>query len=89
MIYWASTITGRFPQTDTAAKSKYNHRIYYVTTNDFKKFSQTKLLYGPGFSVIDASIVKDGNLYVMFLKKRPGHLLKKISGWHLPNNLPV
>ncbi|MBD0279686.1 MAG: glycoside hydrolase family 43 protein [Flavisolibacter sp.] len=68
MIYWASTITGRFPQTDTAAESKYNHRIYYATTKDFKKFSPTKLLYDPGFSVIDASIVKDGNRYVMFLK---------------------
>lgn len=68
MIYWATTITGRFPQKDTAAESQYNHRIYYVTTRDFKNFSKTRLLYEPGFSVIDASIVKDGKKYVMFLK---------------------
>jgi predicted GH43/DUF377 family glycosyl hydrolase len=68
MIYWATTISGRFPSTDSAAESKYNHRIYYATTNDFVHFSKTKLLYNPGFNVIDASIVKDNNRYVMFLK---------------------
>ncbi len=68
MIYWATTINGRYALTDTAAESKYNHRIYYVTTKNFKKFSKTKLLYDPGFSVIDASIQKDKNRYVMFLK---------------------
>src|SRR6476660_3466523 len=36
MIYWATTISGRFPQKDTAAESGYNHRIYYTTTKDFK-----------------------------------------------------
>lgn len=68
MVYWATTINGRFPITDTAAESRYNHRIYYVTTKDFKKWSETKLLYDPGFSVIDASIVWNGTEFVMFLK---------------------
>jgi len=68
MIYWATTIYGRFPSNDTAAESKYNHRLYYVTTKDFKKFSKTKLLYDPAFSVIDATILKDDKRYVMFLK---------------------
>ncbi len=68
VIYWATTISGRYPQKDLAAESKYNHRMYYVSTKDFRKFSKTKLLYDPGFSVIDASIVKDGSKYVMFLK---------------------
>jgi predicted GH43/DUF377 family glycosyl hydrolase len=68
MIYWASTIRGRFPQKDTAAESGYNHRMYYVTTKDFKKFSKTKLLYDPNFSVIDATIVRNGKRWIMFLK---------------------
>ena len=68
MVYWATTINGRFPITDTAAESRYNHRIYYVTTKDFKKWSETKLLYDPGFNVIDASIVWNGTEFVMFLK---------------------
>lgn len=68
MIYWASTISGRYPNKDTAAESKYNHRMYYATTKDFKDFSPTQLLFDPGFSVIDASIIKHEDEYVMFLK---------------------
>ena len=67
MIYWATTIDGRYP-ADTAVEKGYNHRIYYVTTKDFKKFSKTNLLYNQGFNVIDASIVPDGNRFIMFLK---------------------
>jgi hypothetical protein len=67
MIYWATTISGLFP-ADTAVERGYNHRMYYVTTKNFKKFSKTKLLYNQGFNVIDASIVSDGNKYIMFLK---------------------
>jgi hypothetical protein len=68
MIYWATTIKDKFNETLSTQESGYNHRIYYVTTKDFVKFSETKLLYEPGFNVIDATIVRDGNRYVMFLK---------------------
>jgi hypothetical protein len=69
MIYWASTIPGRYPDSDVGGGGgKYNHRLYYVTTTDFSTFSPTKLLYEWGFSVIDADIVRDGDRYVMFLK---------------------
>lgn len=66
MIYWATTIPGRFPESDSSGDN--NHRIYYVTTNDFKSYSSTKLLYNQGFNVIDATIQKIGKQYVMFLK---------------------
>lgn len=36
-----------------------NHRMYYVTTKDFRTFSKTKMFFNPDFSVIDAAIVKD------------------------------
>jgi len=68
MIYWATTIPGRFAAGDESGDAKYNHRIYYVTTRDFKTFSKTKLLYDQGFNVIDASIVPGGNRFIMFLK---------------------
>jgi predicted GH43/DUF377 family glycosyl hydrolase len=66
MIYWATTIPGRFPESDSSGDN--NHRIYYVTTKDFKTYSSTKLLYNQGFNVIDATIQKIGKQYVMFLK---------------------
>jgi hypothetical protein len=75
MIYWATTIPGRFSAGDVSGDDKYNHRMYYVTTKDlpagqagFKNFSATKLLYDRGFNVIDGSIVHDGKKYTMFLK---------------------
>ena len=68
MIYWATTIPGRFPNSDTSGDGKYNHRMYYCTTKDFNNFSPTKLLYDQGFNVIDATIQKDGKQYIMFLK---------------------
>jgi len=68
MIYWASTVTGKFQETASKAEDGYNHRIYYVTTKDFKTFTETKLLYDPGFNVIDATIVKDKEKFIMFLK---------------------
>ena len=68
MIYWASTIDGEFLETKSAEEKGYNHRIYYTRTKDFKKFSKTKLLYEPGFNVIDASIVKQDQGFVMYLK---------------------
>lgn len=68
IIYWATTITGSFPETQVSSDAGYNHRLYYVVTKDFKTFSEAKLLYNPGFNSIDATIVKDGNRWVMFLK---------------------
>jgi hypothetical protein len=67
MIYWASTITGRYP-TDSTLEAGYNHRMYYVTTKNFNTFSDTKLLYDPGFNIIDATILPYGKRYLMFFK---------------------
>jgi hypothetical protein len=68
MIYWASTVKGRFSITAQQSEDAYNHRIYYVTTKDFDTFSETKLLYDKGFNVIDASIVPYNGKFVMFMK---------------------
>lgn len=68
LIYWASTIPGTFPETQSDKDDGYNHRMYYTTTTDFKTFSPTTLLYEPGFNVIDATIRKHANKFIMFLK---------------------
>ena len=39
-------------------RKRLNHRMYYVTTKDFRTFSKTKMFFNPDFSVIDAAIVK-------------------------------
>jgi len=66
LIFWATTIPGRFPQTEK--KGDNNHRIYYVATKDFQTFSRAKLFYEHGFNVIDSTIIRDKARYLMFLK---------------------
>jgi len=69
MIYWATTIVGKYPETLEFTNNRTrDHRMYYVTTKDFKTFGKTALFYNQGFNVIDAIIVKEQNAYVMLLK---------------------
>ena len=73
LIYWSSTIPGRYPDTDSTGDAvgggaRYNHRIYCSATEDFETCTVPQLLYDGGFNVIDANIVRDGNRWVMFLK---------------------
>lgn len=77
MVVWASCVPGRFEKG--IEEENNNHRLYYITTKDFKTVSKAKLLYDPGFSTIDAVIVKRAkNDYVMVLKDntRPERNLK-------------
>ncbi len=77
LIFWSTTIPGKFPQTDPAGDQGYNHRIYYVTTKDFQTFSPTRLLFDPGFNCIDATMLKAGSGYYMFLKNETLKPVKK------------
>ncbi len=67
VIVWASCIPGRFEKGQEDEKN--NHRLYYTTTPDFKSFTDAKLLLDPGFSSIDAVIVKKAEQdYVLVFK---------------------
>ena len=81
IVIWASTIPFRFPRG--IEEEDNNHRMYYTTTKDFKTFTPTQLFFDPGFSVIDAVIVKrQKNDYVLVLKDntRPERNLKVAFG---------
>jgi len=67
IIIWASCIPGRFEKG--MEEDSNNHRMYFTTTKNFQEFSDTKLFLDPGFSVIDAVIIKRAkNDYVLVLK---------------------
>ena len=77
IIVWASTVPFKFEKG--LEEERNNHRLYYSTTTDFKSFTETKLFLDPGFSVIDAVIVKRGkDDFVLVLKDntRPERDLK-------------
>lgn len=81
MVVWASCIPYKFERG--IEDERNNHRLYYMTTKDFVTFSETKLFYDPGFSVIDAVVVKRAaDDYVMVLKDntRPNRNLKIAFG---------
>lgn len=66
IIFWSTTIPERFPETEQP--DEHNHRMYYVTTKDFKNFSDTELFYEHGFNVIDGTLIREKDKYILFLK---------------------
>jgi hypothetical protein len=79
LIYWSTTIPGRFPETDQTTPDGYNHRIYSTTTADFVTFSPTGLFYDGGFNVIDATIFADGGRFHLIVKDEAG--LPAVRKW--------
>ena len=77
MIFWSTTIPGRFPETEKQGDKDYNHRMYYITSKDLENFSETKLLYDHGFNVIDGTLQKEDDTYLMFLKDETRHPQQK------------
>lgn len=77
VIIWASTIPHRFEKG--VEEENNNHRMYVLTTKDFVSFGKAQLFLDPGFSVIDATIVKRAPKdFVLVLKDntRPNRNLK-------------
>lgn len=98
VIFWATTINGRFSETDNTGDDGWNHRMYSTTTKSFEHFTPTKLFYEPGFNVIDSTIVKASRKYIMFLKNETRHppeknirmaVSKKATGPFGPASKPI
>jgi beta-xylosidase len=77
IIFWSTTIPGRFPESASTGDDSYNHRMYYVTTKDFETVSETQLFYDRGFNVIDGTLVKEDGKYILFLKDETRHPAEK------------
>lgn len=67
IIFWATTIPGRFPDAESA-ENNYTHRLYSMTTKDWKTFSEPALFFDPGFNAIDSTLVQDGKQWIMVFK---------------------
>ncbi|HYO84204.1 MAG TPA: glycoside hydrolase family 43 protein, partial [Bryobacteraceae bacterium] len=68
IIFWATTIPGRFADTEGTGDSGYNHRLYSMTTRDWQSFSEPRLWFDPGFNSIDSTVVQDGSRWIMIFK---------------------
>jgi hypothetical protein len=77
IIFWASTIPGKFPETASSSESDYNHRMYFTTTKDFATYAPTQLFYDPGFSVIDATFLSANGRHYLIIKDETRNPPKK------------
>jgi len=68
LLFWSSTIPGRFPDTEDTGDDGYNHRAYCTTTKDFQTFAPSRLFYDNGFNVIDATMLRAGDKYFLIVK---------------------
>lgn len=59
IVFFASTVKADGP---------YDHRHYFITTADFKTFTEPRLYYDPGFNSIDASVFRNGSQWTMVFK---------------------
>jgi hypothetical protein len=73
VIFWSSTVEGRFTETRDPKEPGSNHRLWYVTTRDFVTFSPPKVLLDPGFSVIDGTFAQGpgGRLHLIIKDETP------------------
>ena len=70
-IIWSSSTTEPNNEDD------WNHRIWGTTTRDFKEYSPAEIYFDPGYSVIDATVVRRNGLYLMAYKDE--------RGWNKPD----
>lgn len=77
LLFWSSTIPGRFPG-DKSGDSNLNHRIFYTTTTDFITLAPSKVFFDPGYSVIDATLIHTGTNYHLIFKDERKTPLKKV-----------
>jgi beta-xylosidase len=77
LVFWSSTIPGKFKETDGTGDDGYNHRIYFTSTKDFQTFTDSKLFYDPGFNCIDATLLRACDQYYLIFKDERKNPVKK------------
>jgi len=77
IIYWSSTIPGRFSGTDASGDDGYNHRVYAAVTKDFVEVGPSRLFFDPGFNVIDATMIEANGKFQLIFKDERKQPLKK------------
>ncbi len=66
LVHWSSTVDGAFERS--AGDTDGNHRIYATRSKDFTTFEPAFVLFDPGFSVIDSSIIRTEDGALLFFK---------------------
>ncbi|WP_457972819.1 immunoglobulin-like domain-containing protein [Arthrobacter sp. D1-17] len=65
VVYWASKI---YNANDPAHAGGTHNKMMYSTTRDFRTFTEAKVWNDPGNSVIDSTVIKEGDTFYRFTK---------------------
>ncbi|MBV9867726.1 MAG: glycoside hydrolase family 43 protein [Abitibacteriaceae bacterium] len=65
-IIWSSSVT------EPNGSADWNHRIWSCTTADFKSYTPAQLFLDPGYSVIDATVIRFQGQYLLAFKDERG-----------------
>jgi beta-xylosidase len=65
VVFWASKL---YAEDDPNHTGSQHNRMMYATTRDFVTFSEPRVWVDPGYSVIDSTVIKEGETYYRFTK---------------------
>lgn len=65
VVFWASKL---YDPGDTTHSGDTYNRMMYSTTRDFRTFTPAKVWKDPGYSVIDSTVIRNGDTYYRFTK---------------------
>ncbi|WP_406036116.1 family 43 glycosylhydrolase [Nocardioides sp. NBC_00163] len=65
VVFWASKL---YDEEDPDHAGNTHNRMVYVTTRDFRTFSEPQVWIDPGYSVIDSTVVEHEGTYYRFTK---------------------
>ncbi|MGW3607785.1 immunoglobulin-like domain-containing protein [Micromonospora sp. NPDC005161] len=65
VVFWASKL---YSQDDPNHTGGTYNRMMYATTRDFRTFSEPQVWVDPGYSVIDSTVIKEGDTFYRFTK---------------------
>ncbi|MFE6506984.1 immunoglobulin-like domain-containing protein [Nocardioides sp. NPDC057767] len=65
VVFWASKL---YDESDPEHAGNTHNRMVYVTTRDFRTFSEPQVWIDPGYSVIDSTVVEHEGTYYRFTK---------------------
>ncbi len=65
VVFWASKL---YDADDPDHTGSQHNRMMYATTRDFVTFSEPRVWIDPGYSVIDSTVIKEGETYYRFTK---------------------
>jgi hypothetical protein len=85
VVFWASKL---YAADDPDHSGSSYNRMMYATTQDFRTFSQARVWYDPGYSVIDSTVLEHNGTYYRYTKdERSGATCGKYITSHTSTSL--